>query len=52
MEQNLDLNDAKIRDYSLQGEEIWLWAQVDENGFGIESGEKLRVRVHFSYSDV
>ena len=52
LEQNLDLNDAKIRDYSLQGEEIWLWAQVDENGYGVESGEKLRVRVHFSYSDV
>ena len=46
------MNDAKIRDYSLQGEEIWLWAQVDENGFGIETDAKLRVRVHFSYSDV
>ena len=29
-----------------------MWAQVDENGFGIESDSKLRVRVHFSYSDV
>ena len=52
LEQNLDLNDAKIRDYSLQGEEIWLWAQVDENGYGIETDSKLRVRIHFDYSDV
>ena len=29
-----------------------MWAQVDENGYGIESDSKLRVRVHFSYSDV
>ena len=29
-----------------------MWAQVDEHGYGIESGSKLRVRVHFSYSDV
>ena len=52
LEQNLDLNDEKIRDYSLQGEEIYLWAQVDENGYGIETDSKLRVRVHFDYSDV
>lgn len=29
-----------------------MWAQVDENGYGIETDSKLRVRVHFSYSDV
>ena len=29
-----------------------MWAQVDENSYGIESDSKLRVRVHFSYSDV
>ena len=52
LEQNLDLNDTKIRDYGLQGEEIWLWAQVDENGYGIETDSKLRVKVHFDYSDV
>ena len=27
-------------------------AQFDENGYGIETDSKLRVRVHYSYSDV
>ena len=52
LELSLDLNDAKLRDYSLQGEEIWGWAQFDENGIGIETDAKLRLRCHFSYSDV
>ena len=52
LEHALDLNDSKIRDYSLQGEEIWAWGQFDENGNGIETDAKLRLRCHFSYSDV
>lgn len=52
LEHALDLNDPKIRNYSLQGEEIWAWAQFDEDGIGIENDAKLRLRCHFSYSDV
>ena len=48
----LNLNDEKIRDYKEQGEEIWGWAQYDEAGEGIESDAKMRLRCHFSYSDV
>ena len=52
LEHALDLNDQHLRDYSQQGNEIWAWAQFDENGNGIENDAKLRLRCHFSYSDV
>lgn len=52
LESQLDLNSPEIRDYSNQGQEIWCYALFDEREQEVESGPKLRLRIHFSYSDV
>ena len=43
----LDLRSDDIRDYSLQGQEIWCFPDVED-----EEGPKLRIKIHYSYSDV
>ena len=52
LESALDLNSSEIRDYSNQGQEIWCYAQFDENEIEVDYGPKLRLRIHFNYSDV
>ena len=52
LESALDLNSAEIRDYANQGQEIWCYAEFDMNEQEVETGPKLRLRIHFSYSDV
>ena len=44
----------QIRDYRMQGQDIWCYRQYDDDkgGEGDEEGPKLRVRIHYSYSDV
>ena len=44
----------QIRDYRMQGQDIWCYRNYDEDkgGDGVEDGPKLRVRIHYSYSDV
>ena len=44
----------QIRDYRMQGQDIWCYQKYDDDkgGEGNEDGPKLRVRIHYSYSDV
>ena len=44
----------QIRDYRMQGQDIWCYQKYDDDkgGEGNEDGAKLRVRIHYSYSDV
>ena len=44
----LDLTNDDMKDYSQQGEEIWAY----KSGFAIETDPKLRLRCHYSWSDV
>ena len=46
------MNLAEIRDYRQQGTDIWCYAQFDEEERGVENGPKLRIRIHYNYSDV
>lgn len=52
LESGIDINAYEIRDYSNQGQEIWCYARFDDNEVEDEEGPKLRIRIHFSYSDV
>ena len=50
--QSLDLNQNNYRDYRIQGQDIWCYANYNERNEPVEEGPKLRLRIHYSYSDV
>ena len=54
LENDISLMEDQIRDYRMQGQDIWCYRSYDEDrgGDGVEDGPKLRVRIHYSYSDV
>lgn len=52
LESTIDLNLHEVRDYRQQGNDIWCYAMFDEDENGVESGPKMRIRVHYNYSDV
>lgn len=54
LENDISLMEEQIRDYRMQGQDIWCYKSHDDEkgGEGVEDGPKLRVRIHYSYSDV
>ena len=54
LENDISLMEEQIRDYRMQGQDIWCYKNYDDDkgGEGVEDGPKLRVRIHYSYSDV
>ena len=54
LENDISLMEEQIRDYRMQGQDIWCYKSYDDDkgGEGVEDGPKLRVRIHYSYSDV